>query len=294
MHPRISFKRSLFFMLGMVLAISLAGCSGTNGSGGDEITVGRAQWNYDVITAEVLYRALEDHGYQPEFKDLYDMGIMFTAVNEGTVDIYADAWLPDTHRSYVEPAKNLVTGGNIWGAECPYVWTVPTYVVEEYGITSITDLKGNADIFDGKIMGIEEGTGGTEMSREALDVYGLDGFEYVTSSVAAMIAEVKSAALNERPIVAIMWRPHPIFDQIELTMLEDPEEVFAFDTVQYAVNETFAAEQPEIIAFLENFEIPRSDIEAMMARNENEDISAEKLGEEWYTEHKAEIESWWE
>ena len=121
-------------------------------------------------------------------------------------------------------------------------------------IKSIEDLKGKGDLFKGKIVGVEEGSGGTKMSRAALPLYDLpDKYKYVSSS-AAMVAEAKAACLSQKPIVFMIWRPPPIFDKFCFNMREDPKNAFAFDKVKYAMN-------------MDKFLVPRSDMEKMLDQN---------------------------
>jgi glycine betaine/proline transport system substrate-binding protein len=270
--------------------VPFAGCSGET----DEINLGTAVWNYDYMTNMITKYALEDKGYTVNLKEITDMGIMFAAIDQGNVDLYAQGWLPNFHKSYVENAENIVHGGNLFGEPCPYVWTIPTWVSEEYGIVSIEDLKGKGDVFDGVITGMEEGTGGTTVSREAVIVYELqDEYEYVASSIAAMVAELDAAMLIDKPIIVLLWRPHPIMDRLDLTFLEDPRDVFGLDTVQWVMNNTSHDANPEIVAFMDNFVIPISDMEAMMARNDEGEKEAD-LALEWFQNNKATVDSWWE
>jgi glycine betaine/proline transport system substrate-binding protein len=274
----------------LAMLIPVTGCSSET----KEVSVGRALWNYDIITNNIAIYALQDKGYEVKIKDIADMGMMFAGIDQGTVDLYAQAWLPDTHSSYIESAKNTVTGGDIWGGTCPYIWTIPTYVAEEYGIWSLADLKGKGDVFEGKMTGMEEGTGGTILSRNAIKTYGLeDDLEYVPSSIAAMIAELDSSYKLNKPIIVMLWRPHPIFNRLDLTMLEDPLDAFGLDTVQWAMNGDFYKNNPEIVTFMNNFLIPRDDIEAMMARNEDDGVKEDVLSREWYDQHKAVVNAWW-
>jgi len=275
----------------LALVFPATGCS----SGTKEVSVGRALWNYDIITNNIAIYALQDKGYEVKIKDIADMGMMFAGIDQGTVDLYAQAWLPDTHSSYMERAKNTVTGGDLWGGTCPYIWTIPTYVAEEHGIWSCADLKGKGDVFEGEITGMEEGTGGTILSRNAIVTYGLeDDLEYVPSSIAAMVAELDASYKLNKPIIVMLWRPHPIFNRLELTMLEDPLDAFGLDTVQWAMNGDFHNKNPEIVRFMNNFLVPRNDIEAMMARNEEDGVKEDVLSREWYDKNKATVDSWWQ
>ncbi|CAD5997255.1 glycine betaine ABC transporter substrate-binding protein [Agreia sp. COWG] len=65
---------------------------------------------------------------------------------------------------------------------------------EDAPISSLAELKDNADLFDNRIVGIEPGAGLTKATTErVIPAYGLDDMHYVTSSTAAMLTELTSA-----------------------------------------------------------------------------------------------------
>jgi len=269
--------------------VPMAGCSTET----EEINLGTAVWDYDYMTNLVTKLALEDKGYTVNLKEITEMGIMFTALDQGSVDLYAQVWLPNFHRSYLDSTTNVLHGGSMFGEPCPYVWTIPTWVSEEYGITSIEDLIGKGDIFEGVITGLEEGTGGTIVSREAVIAYGMeDEYEYVASSISAMVAELEASMLIKKPIIVMLWRPHPIMDRLDLTFLEDPKDIFGLDTPQWAMNRTFHDANPDIVAFMNKFTIPILEMETMMAKNEAGETEAD-LALEWFENNKATVDSWW-
>lgn len=277
--------------LATAMTVALAGC----GSGTQTVTIGRAQWVYDVITIDIVGEAIADHGYDVEMKDIYDMGLMYAAVGEGSVDFYPDAWLPTMQENFLEANEDsIVVGGNLYGSNVPLCWAIPGYTADEYNITSLEDLKGKGDIFGGKIYGYEAGTGGSERSLEAIEAYDLgDEYEFVTGSVPSLLAELKANMQLNEPVMVVLWRPHPIFTQLDVRMLEDPKDIFGTNYIRYIAYDEFAQDNPEILGFLDNVVIPIEDIEAMMLENENQGTSEEQLAKNWYEEHKDTVATWW-
>jgi len=265
------------------LTAGLAGC----GDGSDTVTIGRAQWNYDVIQANIIAKAIEDKGYEVEVKDIYEMGLMYAAVGDGSVDFYPDAWLPALQESYLEANKDTtVVGGDLYGENVPLGWAIPGYTQDEQNITSLEDLKGKGDLFGGKIYGYEAGTGGTERSLAALEEYGLDDeYEFVTGSVPALMAELKANMNLGEPVMVVLWRPHPVFTQLDVRMLDDPKDVFGTNYVRYIANDEFVENNPEIVSFLDNVLIPLTDIEEMMLLNEEQGLTEDEIAQNWYDEH---------
>ncbi len=292
------FKRKISKIVTLVLAIALmlSMLPALTGCGEDDrVNVGRAQWNYDVIQANIIIQALEDKGYNVGVDDIYEMGLMYAAIGAGTTDFYAVGWLPALQESYFEShADSLVAGGNLWGESMPLSWAIPAYTAEEHGIYSIEDLEGKSDIFNGRIYGYEAGTGGSERSLVALEEYGLsDEYELVFGSVPALLAELRASMQLNQPVMVVLWRPHPIFSQLDIQMLDDPMNIFGTNYCQYVANVNFAERHPEIIHFLDNFLITLEEMEAMMYENEEHGVSEEELALEWYNDNKATIDTWW-
>lgn len=296
MKNQLKYKKSIAaVVVCVIMALSmvagLAGC----GDGGNTVTIGRAQWVYDVITINIVGEAIADKGYDVEMKDIYDMGLMYAAVGEGSVDFYPDAWLPTMQESFLEANQDsIVVGGDLYGSNVPLCWAIPGYTADEYNITSLDDLKGKGEIFGGKIYGYEAGTGGSERSLEAIQEYDLDDeYEFVTGSVPSLLAELKANIQLNRPVMVVLWRPHPIFTQLDVRMLEDPKDIFGTNYIRYIAYDEFAENNPDIIHFLDNVVIPIEDIEAMMLENENEGTSEDALAKNWYDEHKNTVDTWW-
>ena len=100
------------------------------------------------------------------------------------------------------------------------ILSVPQYV----DITSIDELAGQADRFGGRIVGIEPGAGLTEATQEkVIPGYGLEEYELVTSSTAAMITELENAIDAEEDIVVTLWTPFWAMPAYDMKALEDPE-----------------------------------------------------------------------
>jgi len=291
-NKKLAVTVGLCLVLSAAMVAGLAGC----GDSGNQVTIGRAQWNYDVIQANIIAKAIEDKGYDVTIRDIYEMGLMYAAVSEGSADFYPDAWLPALQESYLEGREDtIVVGGDLYNSTVPLGWAIPGYTADEHNITKLEDLAGKSELFGGKIYGYEAGTGGTERSLVALEEYGLDDeYEFVTGSVPALLAELKANMDLNRPVMVVLWRPHPIFTQLDVRMLEDPKNVFGTNYVRYIANKGFADANPEIIGFLDNVTIPIEDIEAMMLENEEDGVSEDALAQEWYDEHKATIDTWWD
>ncbi|WP_434811999.1 glycine betaine ABC transporter substrate-binding protein [Microbacterium sp. bgisy189] len=218
--------------LGAVASLTLAGCaSGNQTEGGSQeggteslgtITLGfLPSWTDGLSTAYLLEDQLTKLGYTVEMEELTEAGPLYTGLAQGDVDIYPSAWPELTHASYMEKYGDQIEDLGAYYEGAKLTIAVPEYV----DIDSIEDLAGNADRFDGKIIGIEPGAGLTAQTQDSMiPAYELgDEYELVTSSTAAMLAELDTATSAEEDIVVTSWRPFWANETYGLKDLEDPK-----------------------------------------------------------------------
>ena len=77
-----------------------------------------------------------------------------------------------------------------------------------------------------EIIGIEPGAGIMELTKTAIEDYGLDDWKLIEGSSAAMVAELKKAYNNQEPIIVTGWSPHWMFSSFDLKYLDDPKGSF--------------------------------------------------------------------
>jgi len=208
----------------VALVTTLASCSG---GGSDEeasktIKLGFIpSWTDGRSTAYLLEDQLGKLGYDVEMVELTDAGPLYTGLSKGDVDIYPSAWNERTHASYMEDLGENLEDLGAYYDNAKLTITVPSYV----DIDSIDELKDNADMFGGEIIGIEPGAGLTKTTQESMiPEYGLeDDYKLITSSTAGMVTELDKAIKNEEPIVVTLWRPFWPYGTYDLKDLEDPK-----------------------------------------------------------------------
>ncbi|GAB3603204.1 glycine betaine ABC transporter substrate-binding protein [Microbacterium aureliae] len=222
--------------LGATASLVLAGCASGNdlASGGSApdaeaasgdkgpITLGfLPSWTDGLSTAYLIENQLEKLGYTVEMQTLTEAGPLYTGLAQGDVDMYPSAWPELTHASYMDQYGDDIEDLGTYYDNARLTIAVPDYV----DIESIEDLKGNADRFGGKIVGIEPGAGLTGVTQDSMiPAYDLGGeYELVTSSTAAMLTELDKAIAAEDDIVVTSWRPFWANDAYGLRDLEDPK-----------------------------------------------------------------------
>jgi glycine betaine/proline transport system substrate-binding protein len=212
-----------------LMGLGLAACSGGDGGsdgggsgGGDTITLGYIpSWTDGLSTAYLLDNRLTAMGYTVEHETITEAGVLYAGLAQGDVDMYPSAWPEVTHASYMEEYGDDIEDIVAYYEGAVLNLAVPPYIDD---INSIEDLAGQADRFGGRIVGIEPGAGITEATQDkVIPGYGLDDYELVTSSTAAMITELENAIKAEEDIVVTLWTPFWAMPAYDMKALEDPE-----------------------------------------------------------------------
>jgi glycine betaine/proline transport system substrate-binding protein len=260
---------------------------------GRSIEIGWIPWEEDIAATNLWQVILEENGFEVT-QTQTDVGPVFDGVATGELDLFFDAWLPSTHEDYWDQYSDQIEDLGPWLDEAPLTWVVPEYVEE---INSIEDLQGNADMFGGQIIGIEPGSGLARISEEeVMPTYGLEGeYTHVTSSTAAMLAELEAAISAEEPVLVTLWEPHPAYGRFELKNLEDPENALGDpDEIRNIAREGFSEEFPEVAQALENMTIDAATL-AEMTVTVLEEADTELDGaRQWLEENLDVVRPWLE
>jgi len=289
--------------LGAAMSLALVGCASNagddngdaNGSTTEEkgsITMGfLSAWTDGLSTAYLLQDQLEKLGYEVEMEDVVDAGPLYTALSQGDVDMYPSAWSEVTHASYMDEYGDKIEDLGTYYEGAVLTIAVPDYLTD---INSLEDLKANADLFDGKIIGIEPGAGLTKATQESMiPEYGLDNYELVTSSTGGMLAELDTAVAAEEPIVVTLWRPFWANSNWPMKDLEDPKGAMG-DTegLHFLGKLGFAEEFPEAAEYIEKIKLTDDQygaLEGLVTSDEYKDKSEEAV-DKWIEEYGAEID----
>lgn len=278
--------------LGAAAALALAGCSGdTGGKGGAEpsktITVGYVSGWTDGQSMAYLYKQqFEKMGYKVEIEEMADNGPLYAGVAKGDIDVFASAVPEVMQNDYWKKYGDDMEDINVWNGAMQNILAVPSYSK----ITSIEDLKGNADLFDGEIIGIEPGAGLTQMTEDRLmPKYGLESeYKLVTSSTAAMLTALTNAIDKKQEIVVTLWRPFWAYTQLDVRALEDPLGGMADPEGMHTLARSgFAEDYPELADYLKSVKISNDDYGDLETLIVDKQYKSDSIGavEAWLKEH---------
>ncbi|MFF8231668.1 ABC transporter permease/substrate binding protein [Streptomyces caelestis] len=225
-------------------------------------------WDEDIAVTYLWKNVLERRGYTMNLKQM-DVGPVYTGLASGDLDLNFDAWLPYAQKNYWDRNKDRLRDLGTWYEPTSLEIAVPSYVK---GVDSLADLKGKAGTFDGKIIGIEPGTGEMDLLKnKVLPGYGLDKeYEVVDGSTPAMLAELKRAYAKKEPIAVTLWSPHWAYSDYELTKLKDPKKAFGEgNTIRTISGEKFPEQYPQLTKWIKNFKMSEDELGSLESEIKN-------------------------
>ena len=230
----------------------------------ERVEIGWTAWG-DAEVVSKLAAIVLGQGMKCEVElTLSDVAIQYRGVAQGDLDAMLMSWQPETHAQYLRKyAGKLVDAGPLYeGARLGLA--VPSYV--DPSIRTVGDLARHAEMFGGRIVGIDPNAGLTKLTREAQDTYGLTGFELTEGTGPKMARTVSRAIAEQKPVVFTAWTPHWLFGAHELRFLEDPEGVFGdAERVHAMVREDLKTDDPAAYTFFSNMSFEIDELQALMA-----------------------------
>jgi glycine betaine/proline transport system substrate-binding protein len=287
-----------------ILALSTAGLLAFSGCAASEAeTVGDGNsdnkdmslavfngWDEGIAASELWKAILDEKGYNVEL-EYADVAPVFAGLSSGDYDLTLDVWLPDTHESYLDEYGDDIVDLGAWNEESKLTIAVN----EDAPIDSLAELADNADLFDNRIVGIEPGAGLTKATTErVIPAYELDGMEYVTSSTAAMLTELKTATDAGENIVVTLWEPHWAYTDLPIKNLEDPEGTLESVESLHAFAKTdFEKDFPQAAEWIGGYEMDLEQLysleKAMFVDYDGQDFAP--IVEKWISENRDYVDS---
>ncbi|WP_030194965.1 ABC transporter permease/substrate binding protein [Streptomyces sp. NRRL S-87] len=232
---------------------------------GRTLSLGYIPWDEGIASTFLWKELLEQRGFKVDARQL-EAGALYTGLAGGGVDFQTDSWLPVTHARYWKKYGNELEDLGSWYGPTSLELSVPAYVKD---VRSLADLKGKADRFKGRIIGIEPSAGEMSLLKDqVLDEYGLDGeYQVVDGSTPGMLAELKRAYEKQEPVAVVLWSPHWAYSSYDLTKLRDPKGAWGRgDGIHTVARKGFAEDEPEVARWLRDFKLTEEQLTGLEAK----------------------------
>lgn len=284
-------------MFGKTSRTLLAGLLGLGLVGGaqaqeESIEFGWTAWSDAEFVTKLAARIIEErHGVEVQLTQT-DIAPQYQGVATGDIDAMLMSWLPATHEGYYEETASDVANLGVLYSRARLGWVVPDYIPEDQ-LSSLADLTDDSvrEQLGGRITGIDPGAGLTQLSEQALETYGLDGYTLQTSSGAGMTAALDRAVNREEWIVVTGWSPHWKFGAYDLRYLEDPEGALGGpERVHVLARKQFHADHPEVADFLSRMYLPIDQLQNYMFQAR--ETSYEEAVSAYIEENGERVEYW--
>ena len=238
--------------------VALAGCSSgpaetvDNGDEKDVTIAVFSGWPEGEAVSYLWSAILEEKGYDVEMEDV-DIAAGFTGLSAGDYDVNMDVWLPVTHEAYLAEFGDDIVDIGTWNTEA----TNNIAVNADAPVDSLDELAANGDSFNKTIVGAEAGSGLSGLTENAvLPEYGLDDWEFTTSSTATMLSELKAATAAGENIAVTLWHPHWAYEAFDIKDLKDPKGALgAAEGIHSYGSSDFNQKFPQFSEWLSGFEM---------------------------------------
>jgi glycine betaine/proline transport system substrate-binding protein len=258
----------------------------------DPVRIGWTAWSDAEFITKLTAKIIEDRLDREVELIQTDIAPQYQGLASGDIDMMMMAWLPGTHEDYMDAVgSDIVSLGILYGY-ARLGWAVPTYIPEDQ-LSSIADLNNEEvrEMLDGTITGIDPGAGLTRLSQQAIEDYGLDGYELQISSGAGMTAALERAVRRDDWIVVTGWSPHWKFGAYDLRYLEDPEGTLgSFERVHAMARQGFYQDDPEVALMVSRIILDLEALQvAMFYAQEN---SYEEAVDRFIEDHGEMVDYW--
>lgn len=293
-------KKTALILGTLVLALStlFLSCSNEEKSGEQaqtekkDIRLGYFNWAENVAVTNMWKILLEEKGYDVEIVS-GDKSPIWTGVAEGDLDVHFEAWMPKSDKPMWDEYKDSIEKYGPWFEGTQIGLAVPSYM----DIDSIDELNAHRDQFtaDGnaQIVGIDSGSMLMEMSRKAVEEYGLD-YELISSSGPVMAAELTKGIENDRPVVVTLWKPHWLFAEVDVKFLEDPKNVYGkIENIHFIGHKDFHETHPKVLSWMQNWKLNDATLGSLMSTIKKAD-SPEEGAQKWIDANRDLVNSWFE
>ena len=213
-------------------------------------------WSESIALTHLAAVLLEEEmGYNIELK-LTDVEDAYSEVANGTADLFADAWLPETHQQYAKEHSGHIEQIGITYPEARTGFLVPAFSEMQ----TIADLR----MYRHPVIGIDEGAGVMQKATKAIQQYNLP-LKLTSNTEEEMIKQLEDSIKRRKDIVITGWSPHWIFTRYEVKFLADPDSVFGANEHIYTIARLGIEEgHPNAVRFFERMQLTAKQLNSLV------------------------------
>ncbi|MCY1281126.1 choline ABC transporter, periplasmic binding protein [compost metagenome] len=281
----------------LVLALLAGGARAGEPERCQDVRMGLVSWTDVVATSAIAEALLEGLGYRVKQTSAAQQ-IIFSGLRDDRLDIFLGYWSPlmDANiRPFVEKRQvRVLQPPSLPDAQATLA--VPDYAYDG-GLRTFADIARFRDRLDGKLYGIEPGTGANRgmAAMIAQNRFGLGGFRLVESSEAGMLTAVRRAIKRRDWIVFFGWKPHPMNLDIPLRYLSGSEGVYGPDEGRATVSTVTAPDYlercPNVARLLRNLTFD-ADQESRLMAPIMERQPPRQVARDWLKAHPGDLQRW--
>ncbi|MHC5307458.1 glycine betaine ABC transporter substrate-binding protein [Bartonella sp. LJL80] len=250
------------------------------------IKLGTMSWEDLTPITGITKKVLEQAGYTVEVTQFSELGIAYAALTRGDVEIFTSQ-INYATQDYWNKNKNRLEKISPVSYGLYQAIAVPAYV----NIDSLDQLNEQAAKFNGRIIGIEPGSGLMLDAENAVKAYGLK-LQLVEGSTAAMTAALQSAISRNEWIAVTTFKPHWMFAKYDIKFLKDPKGIFpGAQAYYYIAHKGYSEANPHVRELLAGIYIPLDDITAINAEY-NDGKTMDEAVDHWMEAHTDLVKRW--
>lgn len=212
------------------------------------------------------------------------------ALVDGRADLTFSLWAPNTHAQIIGACKDSIELISPYIDDLKMGLAVPEYL----DIKNIEDLPLITAPFEKLILTPDSSNALFMITKEAIATYELNGFtikEFKDES--DLLSYAKQKFDKSENFVFATYRPHWIFAEMKLVMLNDSRNVFG--TPEKAViysRKNFSKDLPKISSFLKQIKLTMDDVESLMKANEDVQSDPKVNAQNWFDSNIDRINLW--
>ena len=214
------------------------------------------EWTESVAITHLAAVLLEEQmDYDIELK-LTDIASAYQEIAEEKSDVFADAWLPKTHKTFIDQYREQLESIGIIYPEAKTGFVVPAYSELE----SVSDLKN----YPYDLIGIDADAGVMQKARIAIKQYDLT-LNLLDLSETEMIKHLEDSIKRRKEVVVTGWEPHWVFARYDLRFLKDPDNIFGKKENIHCIGRTgLGQDHPHAVRFFERMQLTEKQLNQLV------------------------------